>query len=312
MMSACPKPTRMETGCGKYNCVPAIVAVSQKPKHLAVICITANIILTLAFLVLIIVWAVVRTPLTLLKESSACILCDRTKSNAYTNPDQEASGHSVIKRRDDGMCCGRVESIAQMLFQKEMAEYYYSSSSQSLIDIAEEYADCERETNDKQPIAKVVGIVEFKPSYIVEGHYRVIWNKNGRTFYSNNCVHLELEGEIFVRQPGYYIVSSQLILHRQTETSTPNNETRPTTFIHQVNLLSHMYGTTVTINGHVFAVKPARHRLPVSSTENGERSKCCISLHVQREDIEVAHVWIADFTNNPDMHFPRSDIGTAF
>ncbi|XP_052789377.1 uncharacterized protein LOC128223930 isoform X2 [Mya arenaria] len=244
MMSACPKPTRMETGCGKYNCVPAIVAVSQKPKHLAVICITANIILTLAFLVLIIVWAVVRTPLTLLKESSACILCDRTKSNAYTNPDQEASGHSVIKRRDDGMCCGRVESIAQMLFQKEMAEYYYSSSSQSLIDIAEEYADCERETNDKQPIAKVVGIVEFKPSYIVEGHYRVIWNKNGRTFYSNNCVHLELEGEIFVRQPGYYIVSSQLILHRQTETSTPNNETRPTTFIHQVNLLSHMYGTT--------------------------------------------------------------------
>ncbi|WAR31649.1 hypothetical protein MAR_034191 [Mya arenaria] len=50
-----------------------------------------------------------------------------------------------------------------------------------------------------------------------------------------------------------------------------------------------MYIRTMTINGHVFAVKPARHRLPVSSTENGERSKCCISLHVQREDIEVAH-----------------------
>ncbi|XP_052789381.1 uncharacterized protein LOC128223932 [Mya arenaria] len=244
MMSACPKPTRKETGCGIFNCVAKTVAVTPKPKHLAVICITANIILTLAFLLLIIVWAVVRMPLTLSKESSACILCDRTKSNAYTNPDQEASGHSVIKRRDDGMCCGPVESIAQMLFQKEMAEYYYSSSSQSLIDIAEEYADCERKTNDKQPIAKVVGIVEFKPCYIVEGHYRVIWNKNGRTFYSNNCVHLELEGEIFVRQAGYYIVSSQLNLRRQMETSTPNNETRPTTFIHQVNLLSHMYGTT--------------------------------------------------------------------
>ncbi|XP_052785964.1 uncharacterized protein LOC128221390 [Mya arenaria] len=44
-----------------------------------------------------------------------------------------------------------------------------SSSAKCLIDIAEEYAACERVTNDMQPIAKAVGIVEFKPSDIVDG-----------------------------------------------------------------------------------------------------------------------------------------------
>ncbi|XP_052788290.1 uncharacterized protein LOC128223087 [Mya arenaria] len=112
------------------------------------------------------------------------------------------------------------------------------------LDIVEEYVACERETNDKQPIAKVVGIMGFKSSYIVDGHHKVLWNKNGRTFYANKCIHLDLEGEIFVRQSGYYIVSSQLNLRRQNETGTPINGTRTTTFIHHLDLLSHKYGTT--------------------------------------------------------------------
>ncbi|XP_052790925.1 uncharacterized protein LOC128224873 [Mya arenaria] len=179
------------------------------------------------------------------QESLACISCDTMKSNAQINLGPEAFGQSAVKQRDDGMCCGPTKSLFEMLFQTEMAaQYYYSSSSQSLIDIAEEYADCEKETNDKQPIAKVVGIVGFKPSYIIDGHHKILWNKNGQTFYANNCLHLELEGEIFIRQPGYYIVSSQLNLRRQNETDTPINETRPTTFIHHVDLLSHKYGTT--------------------------------------------------------------------
>ncbi|XP_052786970.1 uncharacterized protein LOC128222138 [Mya arenaria] len=73
------------------------------------------------------------------------------------------------------------------------AQYHYSSSSQSLIDIAEEYAACARQINEKKAIAKAVGIVKFKSSDIVHGHHKVLWNKNGRTFDTKNCVHLELE-----------------------------------------------------------------------------------------------------------------------
>ncbi|XP_052806483.1 uncharacterized protein LOC128235721 [Mya arenaria] len=124
------------------------------------------------------------------------------------------------------------------------AQYHYGSSGQNLIDEAEEYATCERKTNDNQPLPKVGGIVEFKPSYIVNGHHKVLWNKNGRTVYTKHCVHLELEGEIFVRQPGYYIVSSQLNIRPRKETREPMNETRPTRFSHHVDLLSHKYGTT--------------------------------------------------------------------
>ncbi|XP_052785637.1 uncharacterized protein LOC128221196 [Mya arenaria] len=121
------------------------------------------------------------------------------------------------------------------------AQYHYGSSGPSPTDIAEEYADCQRETRDKQPVAKVVGMVEFKPSYIVGGHDKVLWNKHGRTFYTKNCVHLELEGDIYVKQSGYYIVSSQLNIRRIQETRTPKNETRATTFSHHVELLSNDY-----------------------------------------------------------------------
>ncbi|XP_052786968.1 uncharacterized protein LOC128222136 isoform X2 [Mya arenaria] len=177
------------------------------------------------------------------QESLTCIPCDKIKFNANTNLGTE--GRFAFTQRDDGMRCGPAESITQFLLKKEMtAQYRYCNAGQSLIDIAEEYATCERKTNDKQPIAKAVGIKEFKPSYIVDGHHKVLWNKNGLTFYTKNCVHLELEGELFVRQPGYYIVSSQLNLRPRNETRTPMNETRPKTFIHHVDILSHIYGTT--------------------------------------------------------------------
>ncbi|XP_052785963.1 uncharacterized protein LOC128221389 [Mya arenaria] len=166
-------------------------------------------------------------------------------SNANTNLSPDPAGRSAIKQRDDGMCCGPVKGIAQILFQTEMAaQYHYGSSGQSFIDIVEEYAACEKVTIDKQPIAKAVGIVEFKPTDIVNGHHKVLWNKNGRTFYSKNCVHLELEGEIFVRQPGYYIVSSQINIRPRKVTRTPMKETRPTMFSHHVDRLTHTYGRT--------------------------------------------------------------------
>ncbi|XP_052788261.1 uncharacterized protein LOC128223065 [Mya arenaria] len=226
------------------------MSLTCKPKckkAQAVVCIVINVVLTLNFLVLITIWAFVRASFPSLHESSTCIPCDKVASKANKNSGQERA-YSAIQMREDGLCCGPVKQMAWMVFLKEMATQYYDyrQNGQSLLDILDEslLADCERETNNKQPFSKVVGIVDFTPSYIVDGHHKLLWNKNGRTFYSNNCVHLELEGEIFVRQPGYYMVSSQLNLRRRMETSTTINETRPTTFVHHVDLLSHKYGTT--------------------------------------------------------------------
>ncbi|XP_052816356.1 uncharacterized protein LOC128242943 [Mya arenaria] len=217
--------------------------LTVKKRH-AVICIVINVLLTAAFLILITIWAFVRAPLSIPQRSSSCITCDNMMSKTYKTSGARVD-HSAIKMREDGMCCGPVEILAQILLQKEMAGQYYNYSkvSTTLLDILDEpmLADCEREPNNRQPVSKVVGIKEFKPSYTVDGHSRVLWNKNGRTFSANNCVHLELEGEIFVRQPGYYIVSSQLNLIRHREKGTPSNETGPTIFNHHVDLLSHQY-----------------------------------------------------------------------
>ncbi|XP_052785956.1 uncharacterized protein LOC128221381 [Mya arenaria] len=161
-MSSGPNPTGEERGSGKCNRIQS--------KQVAFICSVANVILTLAFLVLIIALAVKRTSLKP-QESLACILCDKMKSSVNTNLGPEAAGRSTIKQRDDGMCCGPADSITQILVQMEMAaQYHYGGSGQSLTDIAEEYATCERKTNDKQPIAKAVGIVEFKASDIIDGN----------------------------------------------------------------------------------------------------------------------------------------------
>ncbi|XP_052816354.1 uncharacterized protein LOC128242942 [Mya arenaria] len=210
----------------------------------AIICVVLNGFLTFVFLLLITVWAVVRARYTFPQVRSTCLSCDNMNSKSSGLRD----GHTAIEMREDGICCGPVENIIQSLLQKEMAmQYYeYNKNSRTLLDVLDEpmLADCERETNNRQPVAKVVGMKKFKPSYTVDGHSRILWNKNGRTFSANNCVHLELEGEIFVRQPGYYIVSSQLNLIRQKETGTPRNETGPTIFNHHVDLLSHQYGTT--------------------------------------------------------------------
>ncbi|XP_052790449.1 uncharacterized protein LOC128224581 isoform X2 [Mya arenaria] len=249
--SAGPKPRRKRKGFGKCNSIDL--------KLHAVICIIANIILAFAFLVLIIVWVVVRAPLTMPKESLTCIPCDLMKTNAITNPGPEPAGRSAIKQRDDGMCCGPVERITQMLFQKEMtAQFQNSISSRS--------------------------------------HYKVLWNKNGRTFYVNNCIHLELEGEIFVRKAGYYIVSSQLNLRRQKEASTSMNETRPTTFSHHVDLLSHKFGTT----GSLMQTKNSIARNSVFFT-----SFLSAVFKLNKNDrlsVSVSHPELLDI-NNPDDHF---------
>ncbi|XP_052815145.1 uncharacterized protein LOC128242133 [Mya arenaria] len=219
--------------------------ILKRKKAPAIICVILNMLLTFNFLLLITIWAVVRASLSNPQASAMCIPCDKTTPNTFSGPKID---HSAIKMGEDGICCGPVESIAQILFRKDVVEQYYEyrKNSASLLDILDDsvIADCQRETSNKQPMSKIVGIVEFKPSYIVNGHYKVLWNKNGRTFSANNCVHLELEGEIFIRQPGYYIVSSQLNLRRQNETGTYRNETSPTIFSHHVDLLSHKNGTT--------------------------------------------------------------------
>ncbi|XP_052802196.1 uncharacterized protein LOC128232588 [Mya arenaria] len=218
--------------------------LKRKKAH-AITCVILNMFLTFNFLLLITVWAVVRASLSNPQASAMCIPCDKTTPNTFSGPKID---HSTIKMRKDGMCCGPVESIAQNVLQKDVVEQYYEyrKNSASLLDILDDsaIANCQRETSNKHPMSKIVGIVEFKPSYIVNGHYKVLWNKNGRTFSANNCVHLEPEGEIFVRQPGYYIVSSQLNLIRQNETGTYRNETSPTVFSHHVDLFSQKFGTT--------------------------------------------------------------------
>ncbi|XP_052818527.1 uncharacterized protein LOC128244577 [Mya arenaria] len=174
----------------------------------AIICIVTTILLTLVFLVLITVWALVRTTSTIPQGSSMCIPCDKMMSKTYQNSGQK-DDHLAIKMRDDGMCCGPAESIAQMLLQKDMVEqfYEYRKNSAGLLDILDDsvLADCQMETSNKQPVSKIVGVVEFKPSYIVRGHYKLLkpsapilriiastWNSKEKYLYDSRATTLFL------------------------------------------------------------------------------------------------------------------------
>ncbi|WAQ96383.1 hypothetical protein MAR_029073 [Mya arenaria] len=166
-----------------------------------------------------------------LVSSTLCVTCDDIKQTFPYN----AADHVIDAWRqihNESVCCGPVRRVMELRIQNEIAKQYENTLSNSSL-----LLDCER-VELSTPTAKLVGVVDNIPSHIGQGHSALLWNKHGLTFTANKCIHLELEGDIFIKKSGYFIVSSTLIVN----TTGKNNKTQ--IFGHNLNLLSHKYGTT--------------------------------------------------------------------
>ncbi|XP_052789368.1 uncharacterized protein LOC128223927 [Mya arenaria] len=198
-----------------------------------------HIIQTCTFLGLISAWRFKYSTSSPLETNRQCMACDDLKPPLYNIPDTDKDISALRQRHNSSLCCGAVQNIVQHLIKKEVSLKFYDTITAGSSNILESFIhNCELEEDLKTPKAKLVGVVDSVPSFIVQGHAKLRWNKNNRTFTENNCIHLELEGEIFIRKPGYYIVSSTLNINAMRRNTTTE------TFSHNVNLLSHRIGST--------------------------------------------------------------------
>ncbi|XP_052773284.1 uncharacterized protein LOC128212074 [Mya arenaria] len=199
--------------------------------------VTLTIVQSLLFLVLAVSWRIHKEPPPL-ETNTYCVTCDDIRqSHPYTEKEHLIDAWRQI--HNDSVCCGPTRRVMELRIRKEMKKRYVENGQANPSQLVGEsfIPDCEW-YGMKTPTAKLVGVVDSVPSDIVQGHSKLRWNKNGHTRTANKCIHLELEGEIFIKRPGYYIVSSTLIVN----TTGTNNTTQ--IFGHNFNLLSHRYGTT--------------------------------------------------------------------
>ncbi|WAR27908.1 hypothetical protein MAR_013612 [Mya arenaria] len=91
--------------------------------------------------------------------------------------------------------------------------------------------------DENVPRAKVVGVVDHVWSSFQTDLRKVRWKKNGASATYGNIIHLEEEGEIFIRQDGTYIVLSNLRIHRDPSTPFATN------FSHVLYQFSHRDGS---------------------------------------------------------------------
>ncbi|XP_052787854.1 uncharacterized protein LOC128222779 [Mya arenaria] len=178
-----------------------------------------------------------RTPLPF-ESNKHCLACDDLQPRLYNSLATDKDINALRQRLNTSQCCGAFSNVMQLLIKKEVSLQFYQTSTSDSNIIGESFIkDCDLEVDIKSPKAKLVGVVNSVPSFLVQGHSKLRWNKNSRTFTANNCIHLELEGEIFIKTPGYYMVSSTLNIN-----ATRSNNTA--TFSHNVNIFSHKFGTT--------------------------------------------------------------------
>ncbi|XP_052811348.1 uncharacterized protein LOC128238972 [Mya arenaria] len=185
-------------------------------------------------------------------ESTICLNCDELILSYSPFPHANKDIDALRQAENSSLCCGPLLNISKLLLTKATTSKHFEQSQKVTVgDGFYElfYDDCDKVNGIRTPKAKLAGIVDISPSLTVNGHSKLLWNIYNSTFTEHNCIHLFQEGEIFIKQPGYYIVSS--LIHVRIPATTNNTlKLRPpstnstTLFEHHVDLLSHYYGHT--------------------------------------------------------------------
>ncbi|XP_052768746.1 uncharacterized protein LOC128208999 [Mya arenaria] len=223
----------MEDNCFRYISYRDLEEKTYKSVCVGLATLTIGQLFIL--LALIASWRIHQEPPPLMS-STYCVPCNDI-NQAYPYTDTENIIDAWRQINNESVCCGPIQNVMELRTQNEMTKQFFANrpSNLSLLGGESFITDCEWK-GIETPTARLAGVVDSVPSDIVHGHSKLRWNKNSSPFTAKSFIHLELEGEIFIRRPGYYIVSSTLNVN-----TTGTINTRE--FSHSLSQLSHKYGT---------------------------------------------------------------------
>ncbi|KAH3722005.1 hypothetical protein DPMN_064954 [Dreissena polymorpha] len=136
------------------------------------------------------------------------------------------------------------------------------------------------------PYAKLVGIIGTKPS---EGLDTILWNKNGNTTVGptiQDITHLHDVGEIFIRRPGNYVISVNLV--------TKMNASIPNQVSHFIHVLSYKHGTQRVLAEQRMSLNAIHQRVSAS------RGVYRLDLH-DRLSVASAHLEHIDVSSDDNV-----------
>ncbi|KAH3851421.1 hypothetical protein DPMN_093902 [Dreissena polymorpha] len=180
---------------------------------------------------------------SLLQGSNVCVPC---RDLLWERERDEAIEDRVANLRTDAKdaCCGETADIISLMNIANVKSIFFKNAIGSPLGMF--YLACGKDNlySLSLPEAKVVGVVDFLPTN--GDFHRVLWNKNGRTTTKGGLMHLELEGELFIRRPGKYFVYVNLqLMSNQSGIVTSDDHVIVTL---KLSVLSHHYGYARTVS----------------------------------------------------------------
>ncbi|KAH3740125.1 uncharacterized protein LOC127851089 [Dreissena polymorpha] len=171
--------------------------------------IVTEVVLNIAFLLVTAFWVFKRHSNIAITETETkiCSQCE------YLIPLREISTETpgyvdkLKSLEDNKLCCGDAAEVIELAARKNVIDKFY----EQLRDNVPVDAVCEPQLLPDTPQGLIVGVVKVDPTHS-KGFHRLLWNKNTRTITKGGLMHLEEEGEIFIRKPGKYFVSARLYI----------------------------------------------------------------------------------------------------
>ncbi|XP_052789370.1 uncharacterized protein LOC128223928 isoform X2 [Mya arenaria] len=133
---------------------------------------------TVTFLGLISGWRFKYPTSSPLETNRQCMACDDLKSSLYNINNTDKDINALRQKHNSSLCYGDVHNVVRLLTKKELSLQYYDSSTAYSSIIGESFVNnCDLERDIKTPKAKLVGVLDAVPSFIVQGDSKLRWNK---------------------------------------------------------------------------------------------------------------------------------------
>ncbi|XP_052782398.1 uncharacterized protein LOC128218750 [Mya arenaria] len=185
-----------------------------------------------------------RSQRTIRRATNMCVSCDDLQSFPGF-PGVASEGIDRLRSaKNKSSCCSSTDEILKLRIRKMMDEQVYEYNSglpAEIVTISLGKNNCDLVPLDENmPRAKVVGVVDHDRSSYQSDHWKVRWEKNGNAT-NGKITHLEEDGEIFIRQPGTYVVLTKLRIHWDASAPLTSD------FSHVLYQFSNKYGSETVL-----------------------------------------------------------------
>ncbi|XP_052246526.1 uncharacterized protein LOC127855160 isoform X2 [Dreissena polymorpha] len=261
---------------------PKSVDVKFQPQHVVLLidCLLL-VLMSVILLGMTIHWRVRRDDNVVSHTAELCVNC--TELKPWYDPEHSPRQVDELLQRDGNTCCGNADEILRYSARKQIMEGFYLQSTHSYPHGINLLCDTHEQIS---PYAKLVGIIGTKSS---EGLDTILWNKNGNTTVGptiQDITHLHDVGEIFIRRPGNYVISVNLV--------TKMNASIPNQVSHFIHVLSYKHGTQRVLAEQRMSLNAIHQRVSAS------RGVYRLDLH-DRLSVASAHLEHIDVSSDDNV-----------